>query len=96
MISALRNRAGMIRDAIQQRLFIHGSYVRVFDSPDGEAVLHHIMKQGFVTRSTFVEGDPQQTALNEGSRRLALSILKFAKKDHQQLIKQIEQGITDE
>jgi len=54
-------------------------YQALFSSPLGDEVLTHICKQGFVTRSTFTKNEQQETMLNEGSRRLALSILKFAK-----------------
>lgn len=80
---------------IRNRIDVHSSYERVFRSPDGERVLRHIMRVGFVTSSTFVAGDPHATAMNEGSRRLALSILKFVCKDHASMIKQIEEGIED-
>ena len=93
---SLVRRTSAIKQAILDRITTHGAYVRLFESEDGKIVLRHILKTGFVTRSTFVAGDPHQTALNEGSRRLALSILKFAKKDHRELIEQIEEGVTDE
>ena len=88
-------RAGRIKEMIQDRILVHAAYDRLFSLPDGEVVLRHVIRNGFVLKSTFVAGDPEQTALNEGSRRLALSILKFAKRDHQKLIKQLEQEISE-
>lgn len=90
------SRARQLKQAAEDLIFTHGAYVRLFESEDGKTVLRHILKQGFVTRTTFVANDPQQTTLNEGSRRLALSILRYAKKDHKELIDQIEQGMTNE
>jgi hypothetical protein len=92
MLDAVRRKYSNLRD----RVLLHGSYQNVFGTPEGEQVLAHIAKVGFLTRSTFVAGDPEQTMLNEGSRRLALSILRFVRKDHGELLKQIEKGINDE
>jgi hypothetical protein len=69
---------------------IHSAYKRVFESEDGQVVLRHLMKIGYMTRSTFVAGDPQRTALNEGSRRLVLSILRITKKNPQEIQREIE------
>lgn len=90
---------GMIKDARKQlmdRIQLHASYQRVFSSPDGELVLRHIMKVGYVTQTTFVKGDPHESNLREGQRRLALSILKFVRRDHSEIVKLIEKGIEDE
>jgi hypothetical protein len=54
------------------------------------------MNEGFVLSSTFVAGDPHQTAMNEGSRRLALSILKMAKIDQSEKFDQIEQQLMEQ
>jgi hypothetical protein len=53
------------------------------------------MEVGYVTKPTFVKGDPQQTSLNEGKRMLALSILKFVKKDHAAVLQMIDKQIQD-
>lgn len=79
-------------DFIRQRIELHGAFQRVFDNPefpDGRLVLREILKAGFVTKSTFVAGDPHETALNEGSRRLALSILKHTYSDTSRLVEQL-------
>jgi hypothetical protein len=64
-------------------------FMRVFDGPDGEAVLREIARLGFMTKSTFCPGDPNKTALNEGARRLALDIFKRAKVDPVKLVNNI-------
>lgn len=74
---------------------IHRSYDAVFSTPEGDKVLHHIINEGYVTRTTFVAGDPQQTALNEGSRRLALSILRMARTNHKDVVRQIEREMQE-
>jgi hypothetical protein len=67
------------------------AYRRTFDTPDGKLVLHHLMQKAFITDSTFVASDPHQTALNEGSRRIVLSILKYALKNDNAVKDEIQQ-----
>jgi len=76
------------------KIRLHEDYQHTFDSPQGKNVLKHICHVGFINRSTFVKGDPHETALNEGSRRLALSILRFLYRDNAEMIRQIEQQET--
>ena len=75
---------------------VHAAFRRVFDTPDGKTVLNQIMKDGFVFRSTFVQGDPHKTSMNEGSRRLALGIVQYFAKDHGDFVRRVEEGIRDE
>lgn len=84
-------------DALRERIAQHASFQRLFDStnPDARVVLRSIAKEGFITRSTFVAGDPHQTALNEGMRRMALSILRHIHRDHARMIKQVEEMMSD-
>lgn len=89
----------MIRDAvgtIQEKINRHSDYVVTFGSPQGKRVLTHILKHGYVLKSTFVAGDPQQTAKNEGMRILALSILNFVHADHSEMLKQLQQEVEQE
>lgn len=77
--------------SLLDKLAMHEKYQEVFGSPAGQEVLMHIMKAGFVFKPTFVRGDVNETMLNEGSRRLALSILKIYGKDHAIIQKMMEQ-----
>lgn len=85
-----------IRDKIADKIHLHASYVRTFETPDGQRVLRHLMRRGFILESTFVAGDPHQTSLNEGARRIVLSIITFLGRDHSELVKQLEQGKIDD
>jgi hypothetical protein len=85
-----------IADILFKRLAIQRSYRQVFNTEDGKVVLSHLMKNGFVTRTTHVAGDPHQSAMNEGSRRIVLSILAFMHKDEKQMQEQIEQELQNE
>jgi hypothetical protein len=66
-----------------------------FSTPQGQDVLRHIVKTAFVHSSTFVQGDPQQTMLNEGTRRLALSIFKMANVDDTLVNQLIEENYRE-
>lgn len=85
-----------VKDILMRRKTVHRSYAAVFGTGEGEVVLQHILTEGFVTKSTFVAGDPNQTILNEGSRRLALSILRMARTNHKEVILQIERNLQDQ
>lgn len=93
---SIANTYNKIKNNLRDRIRLHESYQVVFQSPDGEKVLRHIMKVGNVTKPSFVAGDPHSTAFNEGRRHLALSILRFVGKDHKKLIQMIEEGTNDE
>lgn len=75
---------------------LRDSYKRVFETPDGQIVLRHLMRVGLVTSTTFVKGDPTATAMNEGMRRIVLSIMHYALKDQQEMEEQLTESIQDE
>lgn len=85
----------MVRNA-KQRSVIRERYRRVFGTEDGRVVLAHILRQGHVLSTTFVAGDSHQTALNEGMRRLALSIARAVYKNETEMQQQVEKGIQNE
>ncbi len=93
---SLKGTYDQVRAHLANRVSLHEAYVQTFESPQGMRVLRHIMKIGHVTSSTLVSGDPTTTAHNEGRRNLALSILRFVKKDHEELLAEIEKVIEDE
>lgn len=63
-------------------------FARVFNTIEGKKVLEEIMKMGFVDKPTFAPNNPEKTLINEGSRVLALAIVKLAQKDPVNLVKQ--------
>ena len=81
---------------LREKIDLHESYVAVFTTPEGQRVLRHILKAGNASQSTFVQGDPHGTSFREGQRHLALSIARMVYRDTTELIKLIEEGLTDE
>lgn len=79
-----------IKQVLEDRLYLHGAYKRLFDTPDGKKVLYHLMRTGFIFDTTYVRNDPNATALNEGTRRMVLSIIRYLNKTPQQLIEELE------
>ena len=83
-------------EAVRKMATLRAAYHRVFDGPDGRTVLQHIAKKGHIFSSTFVAGDPHETALNEGMRRLALSILRAFYKNESALLDQLADEYRDQ
>lgn len=90
------NKMQQLTEILLRRKEIQKAYRQVFNTEEGKQVLSHLMKNSFITRSTFVAGDPHQTAMNEGSRRVVLSILAFINKDEKEMQKQIEQELQND
>jgi hypothetical protein len=80
-------------NSVRRRLLRQADYKSVFETTEGQEVLRHICQEAFMFRSTFVAGDPYQSALNEGTRRLALSILREVIKDPRELQTFVEESI---
>lgn len=78
---------------LRRKTQIHESYQKVFGTPDGQRVLRHLMKVGNVLTSSFAPGDPHVTAFKEGQRHIVLSMLRFVNKDHDELVKAMEQEL---
>jgi len=76
---------------LRDRRALKNAYRRVFETPDGRLVLRHLMLVGFVMKSTFVVRDPHESSLNEGSRRIVLSILRMALRDDSDIDQAIEE-----
>lgn len=70
-----------LKDLLSRRDRVVSAYRAVFENPEGEIVLAHLAKNCNVFDSTFVQGDPNMTALNEGGRRVVLSIFKMLNTD---------------
>ena len=65
-----------LREVFQRRDRLAEAYQAVFNTPEGEIVLAHLCKNAFVFEPTF-SPLPHEMALNEGSRRVVLSIIKM-------------------
>ena len=85
----------MARPVQQDLKQLHDSYRAIFDNKDGERVLAHLCKVGFVNDTSYVCGDPYETAHREGQRRFVLSILRFLNRTPQEII-HITEEITNE
>ncbi|HMV57036.1 MAG TPA: hypothetical protein PKD38_07495 [Nitrospira sp.] len=79
-----------LKQILGKRDRVANAYRAVFETPEGEIVLTHLARHGFIFDTTFVQGDPQATALNEGSRRLVLSIMRMLNTDFNKLRQMME------
>lgn len=57
------------------------AYRRTFDNEDGETVLADLKIRFAFAQTTFVQGDPHQTAFNEGQRSAILLIARMLAED---------------
>ncbi len=80
---------------------LKADYVTTFGAkcgPGGESVLRDLYMEGGVMTTSFVPGDPYQTAFNEGTRAVAIHILEmtFGVKGMPLKIQEIEQDYQKE
>ena len=57
------------------------AYRRTFNTEDGETVLADLKTRFAFEQTTFVQGDPHQTAFNEGQRSAILLIARMLAED---------------
>ncbi len=74
------------------RLELKRKYQTVFSTPEGQEVLAHILRVAGVTNPRFTT-DNEQTRINEGERRLAMSIFKQVHSSTDHLIKLMQDEI---
>ena len=70
----------------QRHQELHRDFSYVFGTPEGKRVLAYICEIGYVNKPTFNPKSPEKTVLNEGSRVLALAILKHTHKEPIQIV----------
>lgn len=78
-------------ELFQRRRQLSDAYKRVFDTPDGQLILRHWIRTGYVLDPTYCPGDPHETAHREGTRRFVLSVLREVNINDAQLLKMIEE-----
>jgi len=76
-------------DVITRRREVVSAYQRMFDSPEGQIVLHDMMK-AFNFFGTSASQDPYETHFNEGQRSVILTILGVLKTDSEKYAKHIQ------
>jgi hypothetical protein len=63
-----------------------------FGTPSGKRVLRYLMKRSGFMNTSFVQGDPNLSAFNEGQRALVIDLVKKMRMD----IMKLEQELTKE
>ena len=67
-------------------------YHQVFGSEQGKRVLYDLMSKNNITGSSFVAGETDSTAFNEGSRNVILAILHMLQMSPSQMLERFEIG----
>lgn len=75
---------------IEKRLATIADFKRTFETAHGKRVLRRMMKECGMMEPSYVPGDPQGTAFNEGKRAAVLDICNRLKLD----LKKIENQLT--
>lgn len=67
------------------------AYISLFKSDDGQTVLRDLVKSSGFMSTTFVAGDPYESAFREGQRALVSRIIRTANVDYGTLTAMMEQ-----
>lgn len=62
------------------------AYRRLFESPDGQAVLADLMERAGMLSTSMVIGDPHVTSYREGRRSLGLELLQLLQWGEMELV----------
>lgn len=74
------------------KLTLKRDYKETFETPHGQRVLSHILRAAGVTRP-ISSSDIQQTWINEGARRLAMSIFDTVSTSETALLQQMKEEL---
>lgn len=77
-------------EVADRRLATLADYQRTFTTAHGKRVLRRMMKECGMMEPSYVPGDPQGTAFNEGRRSAVLDVCNRLKLD----LKKIEHQLT--
>ena len=66
-------------------------YHRVFDGPDGQAVLKDLEKRCFIKISTY-DPDEKKMGINEGRRSIYFYITNLLEKELQEILEELTKG----
>ena len=72
-----------------------GDYHRTFNTEPGKKVLYDLIKAHCMMSTTFVKGDPQESAMREGERQVVIRILSKLSINIKEFHKLIEEANLD-
>lgn len=80
---------------LKNQIHITKLYREVFNTPQGEEVLNHLVKESGLL-DTKLTTDTNLLLVQQGQRRIVLSILRTVGRDPHQITKQIEESMNYE
>jgi hypothetical protein len=80
---------------LKNRLRLHQAYKSIFNTPDGELVLEHLMRESGIL-SPKITVDFNSLLVKEGQKHIVLSILRILGRDVNKLTKQIQESMAHE
>jgi hypothetical protein len=84
-----------IIDKITAKIRLHQAYKNIFNTPDGEIVLQHLMSVAGILNPKITTEMPK-LLVREGQRHVVLSILRILGRDSHQLKEQIQESMINE
>lgn len=80
---------------LKNKLHLHKAYNSIFNTPDGELVLAHLM-QGCGLLNPKITTDTNLLLVRQGQQQIVLSILRTLGKTQDQITKQIKESLANE
>ena len=78
------------------RIALHHAYQGVFGTPEGRMVLHDLLREGGMLKTSHVLNDPADTAFREGKRAMALHLVGRLRWSESELLALAQQRTTDQ
>ena len=86
MIASLHARARALVGMAKRRLQIASDYHAVYNSPEGERVIHDILREAGILTVAHVDGDPGTSEFNDGKRAVGLAIIQMLRWSEGELV----------
>jgi hypothetical protein len=87
-----------LKEVLEDRIKLKGSYDAAFKTPEGQRVLRHLMKMaGLVPgRTVSIITDPNLLLVRQGQQHIVLSILRTLGLSATEITEQIQESIQNE
>lgn len=78
------------------QLQIASDYQAVYNSPEGERVIHDILREAGVLSVAHVQGDPGTSQFNDGMRAMGLKVIERLRWSEGELVALARRQTTDQ
>lgn len=85
----------MIKERLSDRLHLVKAYQSIFNTPDGEIVIRHLMRECGLLKPKITT-DTNILLIRQGEQRIVLSMLRIIGKDQHSITKMIQESMEKE